>query len=112
MKNSLSIFPVVLAGGSGTRLWPVSRESYPKQFVKLFDKYVQSTVKYNTKANIHNNNYEQTIISKKKTILLEYEKHCDRFIKLIDYFRNCSNSIMQQINSSEFLKFFLTEKTT
>ena len=29
------IFPVILCGGSGTRLWPLSRESYPKQFVDL-----------------------------------------------------------------------------
>ena len=29
------IFPVILCGGSGTRLWPVSRKSYPKQFSKL-----------------------------------------------------------------------------
>ena len=29
------IHPVILCGGSGTRLWPVSRKSYPKQFVKL-----------------------------------------------------------------------------
>lgn len=29
------ITPVVLCGGSGTRLWPVSRKSYPKQFVRL-----------------------------------------------------------------------------
>ena len=27
-----SIVPVILSGGSGSRLWPVSRESYPKQF--------------------------------------------------------------------------------
>ena len=27
--------PVILAGGSGTRLWPLSRELYPKQFLKL-----------------------------------------------------------------------------
>jgi mannose-1-phosphate guanylyltransferase / mannose-6-phosphate isomerase len=29
------IIPVVLAGGSGTRLWPVSREAMPKQFLPL-----------------------------------------------------------------------------
>lgn len=29
------ITPVMLAGGSGTRLWPLSRKSYPKQFSKL-----------------------------------------------------------------------------
>lgn len=28
---------VVLCGGSGTRLWPVSRTSHPKQFAKLFE---------------------------------------------------------------------------
>ncbi|MCA8869524.1 MAG: mannose-1-phosphate guanylyltransferase/mannose-6-phosphate isomerase [Rhodobacteraceae bacterium] len=29
------IFPVILCGGSGTRLWPLSRKSYPKQFARL-----------------------------------------------------------------------------
>lgn len=29
------ITPVLLCGGSGTRLWPISRKSYPKQFVPL-----------------------------------------------------------------------------
>ena len=29
--------PVLLSGGSGSRLWPVSRKSYPKQFVNLID---------------------------------------------------------------------------
>jgi mannose-1-phosphate guanylyltransferase / mannose-6-phosphate isomerase len=31
------VYPVLLAGGSGTRLWPLSRKSYPKQFSKIFD---------------------------------------------------------------------------
>lgn len=30
------ITPVILSGGSGTRLWPLSRKSYPKQFAPLF----------------------------------------------------------------------------
>src|SRR3954454_5479309 len=29
------IVPVILSGGSGTRLWPVSRESFPKQLWRL-----------------------------------------------------------------------------
>lgn len=30
------IIPLVMCGGAGTRLWPLSREQYPKQFLKLF----------------------------------------------------------------------------
>ncbi|MFW5863561.1 MAG: mannose-1-phosphate guanylyltransferase, partial [Desulfohalobiaceae bacterium] len=30
------IIPAILCGGSGTRLWPVSRELYPKQFLPLY----------------------------------------------------------------------------
>lgn len=29
------IFPVIMAGGSGSRLWPLSREAFPKQFLAL-----------------------------------------------------------------------------
>ncbi len=30
------IYPTILCGGSGTRLWPLSRKSYPKQFSRIF----------------------------------------------------------------------------
>jgi mannose-1-phosphate guanylyltransferase/mannose-6-phosphate isomerase len=30
-----TVIPVILSGGSGTRLWPLSRKHYPKQFHKL-----------------------------------------------------------------------------
>ncbi len=33
------IVPVILAGGSGTRLWPLSRELFPKQLINLIDEY-------------------------------------------------------------------------
>ena len=33
------ITPVILCGGSGTRLWPLSRTNYPKQFIKINDDF-------------------------------------------------------------------------
>ena len=41
----MKILPVILSGGSGTRLWPVSREAYPKQFLPLVgdDTMLQAT---------------------------------------------------------------------
>jgi len=32
-----TLYPVILSGGSGTRLWPLSRAMYPKQFIRFFD---------------------------------------------------------------------------
>ena len=42
----MKIIPVILAGGSGTRLWPLSRELYPKQFMPLVGRHslLQSTL--------------------------------------------------------------------
>lgn len=33
----MNIIPVILSGGAGTRLWPVSRKAYPKPFMQLSD---------------------------------------------------------------------------
>ena len=40
------ILPVILAGGSGTRLWPLSRALYPKQLINLVDRHtmLQNTI--------------------------------------------------------------------
>lgn len=35
MSKFSQVIPVILSGGSGTRLWPVSRKLYPKQFIPL-----------------------------------------------------------------------------
>jgi mannose-1-phosphate guanylyltransferase/mannose-6-phosphate isomerase len=34
---SLQLVPVILSGGAGTRLWPVSRRAYPKPFMRMAD---------------------------------------------------------------------------
>ena len=46
-ENEIKTFPVLLAGGSGSRLWPISRELYPKQLVNLVgtDSLIQNTIK-------------------------------------------------------------------
>lgn len=37
LKDTIKIVPVILAGGGGTRLWPLSREHYPKQLLSFGD---------------------------------------------------------------------------
>ena len=46
-NTTMLIQPVVLSGGSGTRLWPLSREKYPKQLLALMgeDSLLQATVR-------------------------------------------------------------------
>ena len=45
-EDEITLHPVILAGGSGTRLWPLSREYHPKQFLPLMGplSMVQETV--------------------------------------------------------------------
>jgi len=45
-KSSVRLAQVVLAGGSGSRLWPMSREQYPKQLIGVLgsDSLLQATV--------------------------------------------------------------------
>ncbi len=38
----MKIIPVILSGGSGTRLWPLSRTQFPKQFCELLEKPLQT----------------------------------------------------------------------
>lgn len=42
----MTIIPVILSGGSGTRLWPLSRKQYPKQYLPLVgdDTMLQETI--------------------------------------------------------------------
>ncbi len=44
--NPSKLFPVILSGGSGTRMWPLSRAAYPKQYLNLHGSHslLQQTV--------------------------------------------------------------------
>lgn len=46
-KSSMNkVYPTIMAGGTGSRLWPLSRETYPKQFIRLCGQYsmLQDTI--------------------------------------------------------------------
>ena len=49
----MNLQPVILSGGSGTRLWPPSREKYPKQLLTLFN---QHSMLQNTGLRLNNSN--------------------------------------------------------
>ncbi|MCH9808525.1 MAG: mannose-1-phosphate guanylyltransferase/mannose-6-phosphate isomerase [Alphaproteobacteria bacterium] len=40
--NAPTVTPVILSGGSGTRLWPLSRALYPKQFIRFLETHEDS----------------------------------------------------------------------
>lgn len=46
MGEQRKIIPVIISGGGGTRLWPMTRDNLPKQFLPFFDRYslFQNTV--------------------------------------------------------------------
>jgi len=47
LNPNINVLPVILSGGEGTRLWPLSRSSYPKQYLSINEKdeytLIQST---------------------------------------------------------------------
>ena len=69
--NDNEILPIILCGGSGTRLWPISRQSFPKQFLS-FNNQNRNTLLQNT---IQRTNKLKNIVS---PILICNEEH--RFI--------------------------------
>jgi hypothetical protein len=81
------------------------------EFINLFNNYINKVSKKNDKDNIHNGNYEISIKNKKNNILMEYNKYYSKFKITIDYFQKCSETVIHQIDNSNLLKFFLTEKS-
>jgi len=59
MANKIKITPVLMAGGSGTRLWPMSRAKMPKQFLSLLGKntMLQQSIKRFSNKNIFEEAY-------------------------------------------------------
>ncbi|MCP3689845.1 MAG: NTP transferase domain-containing protein, partial [Gammaproteobacteria bacterium] len=52
------LIPIILCGGSGTRLWPLSRKTYPKQFLSLLH---EETMLQKTISRLQGLEYEHPI---------------------------------------------------
>lgn len=77
----MHIQPVIMAGGSGTRLWPLSRSGYPKQFLSFYEggqTMLQSTLLrlqgMNTKAPIIICNEEHRFLAAEQMRVIGQEK--------------------------------------
>ena len=73
-----SVIPVILCGGSGTRLWPLSRSGFPKQFLVLSGDGSNQSLFQQAVARIHSVAGEN--VSLGKTLIVTNEEH--RFLAL------------------------------
>jgi mannose-1-phosphate guanylyltransferase/mannose-6-phosphate isomerase len=69
----MKITPVILCGGAGTRIWPLSRKSFPKQFVPLIDN--KSLLQLTLERVLALNTYIQSSIDTDKIICVASEEH-------------------------------------
>jgi mannose-1-phosphate guanylyltransferase / mannose-6-phosphate isomerase len=75
MSQAIQVQPVILCGGSGTRLWPLSRAGFPKQFLVL-----SGTTSLFQQAIEHVNNLSANDIAVGSTLVVTNEEH--RFLAL------------------------------
>lgn len=93
LMNLLEYIPVILCGGSGSRLYPLSRDNLPKQFLRLTNEYslLQNTIlKFRDRTEIYlvsnkkheyilcnqiNELYEKNLLDKKTTINIVMESY-------------------------------------
>jgi len=81
-------------------------------FLKLIQKYINEIITDTNKNNIHCNNFEISILNKKNRILLEYNKYCEQLKESVNYFLDCSNSIINQLKNQEIFNFFIEGNNT
>ena len=81
----MKIRPIILSGGSGIRLWPLSRENKPKQFSDIFNN--KTNLFEETLNRINNPNFEKPIIISNKNQrfnILKSIKNCNaKYDKLL-----------------------------
>lgn len=85
-RSTISVTPVILCGGSGTRLWPLSRSGFPKQFLVLSGDdsnqslFQQAVERINAIGEQNRGEVKDTSIELGSTLIVSNEEH--RFLAL------------------------------
>jgi mannose-1-phosphate guanylyltransferase / mannose-6-phosphate isomerase len=85
-RSIISVIPVILCGGSGTRLWPLSRSGFPKQFLVLSGDdssqslFQQAIQRINAIGSQHQDGGKELPIELGSTLIVTNEEH--RFLVL------------------------------
>lgn len=85
-ESSINHYIFILCGGTGPRLWPLSRKSKPKQFLSFFDKksILEQTIKRS-----------QRIADTKKIYIVSGRDYVDRILKIAQDFNLTKNIILE-----------------
>lgn len=84
------MYPVILSGGIGTRLWPLSRKTYPKQFLKLLSNEPLIVETIERIKNINKDNKTIIVVSNKEykflldQILIKYKEYCEIIVEPVN----------------------------
>ena len=85
-RSIISVIPVILCGGSGTRLWPLSRLGFPKQFLVLSGDdsnqslFQQAIQRINATGEQHQGGFTEIPLELGSTLIVTNEEH--RFLAL------------------------------
>ena len=78
-KNNATVYPVIMAGGSGTRFWPLSRQLFPKQLLRIMgnETLIQQTMRRVVSAALPNRVMISTNSSQAESIRVQLSEWKD-----------------------------------
>jgi len=85
-KSLINYYNIILCGGTGPRLWPLSRKSNPKQFLSLLDK--QSLLEQTIKRS-------QRVVDSKNIYIVSNKDYVGRILKIAQEFKLTKNIIIE-----------------
>ena len=78
-----------------------------KEFIDLFENFINETDEENKKKNIHSKNMKVNLMNKKNHLEVEYKKYSAQLNELVNYFYEFCCCMDKQLSKQELLQFFI-----